>query len=217
MNMQLPYSSKLVNADKVMETLAGSAQRAENLTRPLTRLGEHLVRKTARILQSGERGVQSRHASSGLGASLNYRVFFGAGLVIGSNKAQAAVLQFGGVVSSSRPGGYLAIPIADNLKGSGDPKFVSPRLVPDGMFFRSASGALLFGRVLNKRTANRRKTARGLAAKSLMRYRSEAAKIELLFALKQSVSIPEFRYCSFDPADKVLWEQYATEWVVRGR
>ena len=216
--MNLPYSTKLIDADKAIAGFAGMAARADDLSRPLDRLGQHLVRKTARIIQSGERGVQSRHASSGLAASLNYRAFFGASMFVGSNKAQAAALNFGNVTTSSRPGGYLAIPIAGNLRGSGDPKFVSPRLVEDGFFFRSPrTGALLFGRLLNKRTVNRRKTYVGKAKASLAKYGSESQTVELLFVLKTSVVTPAFKYATFDPADKVQWDEYAGDWILRGK
>ncbi len=45
---------------------------------------------------------------------------------------------------------FLCIPIAENLTGSGVPRFTSPRQVPDGFFVRTG-GQLLFGRKQGKR------------------------------------------------------------------
>lgn len=40
---------------------------------------------------------------------------------------------------------FLAIPIGENLSPSGVPRFDSPRDVPEGFFFESKGGQLLFG------------------------------------------------------------------------
>jgi hypothetical protein len=45
---------------------------------------------------------------------------------------------------------YLAIPIGENLTGSGVPRFTSPRQVEDGFFIRK-NGQLLFGRKNGKK------------------------------------------------------------------
>jgi hypothetical protein len=47
-------------------------------------------------------------------------------------------------------GKYLAIPIGENLTGSGVPKYSSPRQVEDGFFIRK-NGQLLFGRKNGKK------------------------------------------------------------------
>jgi phage gpG-like protein len=215
--MRLPFSTKLIDANAAIGGLDGMIARADDLSRPLDRLGAHLVRKTNRVLRSGERGIQARHGA-GLAASITYRTFFGAGMVIGSNKAYAAIHQFGGIAESSRSGGFLAIPIADNLRSNGDAKYLSPRLVEGGFFFRSQrTGALLFGRVLSKRVARRRAGYRGKALSSLRRYGAESGTVELLFALVRQVVIPERRYATFDPADRQLWDEYAADWILRGR
>lgn len=49
-----------------------------------------------------------------------------------------------------RNGKFLTIPIAENLTGSGVPRFTSPRQVEDG-FFVNTGGKLLFGRKNGKR------------------------------------------------------------------
>jgi hypothetical protein len=214
--MQLPYTHKLLNAQLAAANFEAMAARAEDLSRPLDRFGAHLVRKTARILRSGERGVQARHAS-GLAAALTYVVYFGTQVRWSAAKAYAAMLQFGGIAQSSRSGGYLAIPIADNVKGNGDPRFVSPTLVKDGFFFRSASGALLYGRV-NKRIESRRKGATGRAGSALRRASKDLrSTLELLFVLKRSVVINAYRYMSIDPGDLTVWRQRVADWVLRGR
>jgi hypothetical protein len=63
---------------------------------------------------------------------------------------------------------YLTIPIGDNLSAGGVPKYKSPRDVPDGFFFKSKAGNLLFGHRLGK---------------------TSKARIRPLFVLKKSVTV----------------------------
>jgi len=44
-----------------------------------------------------------------------------------------------------KKGKFLAIPIGENLTGSGVPRYSSPRQVPDGFFLPTKKGGLLFG------------------------------------------------------------------------
>lgn len=216
--MNLPYSVKLKNAENSAAKYEAMAQRADDLTRPLDRFGHLIARKTYLILRSGERGIQSRHGEDGLAGAISHVVWFGAQVRWLAAKAYAAVQQFGGLVKSSRSGGYLSIPIADNLKAGGDPRFVSPTLVADGFFFRSdRTGALLFARV-NKKITTQRKRQRGRAAASLLRWaRDLGSKLELLFALKKEVVIPEHKYLTIDPKDLQEWNMYVADWILRGR
>ncbi|MEA3367986.1 MAG: hypothetical protein U9R68_07720 [Planctomycetota bacterium] len=63
---------------------------------------------------------------------------------------------------------FLAIPIGENLTSAGVPRFDSPRDVPDGFFFRSKAGQLLFGH-------RKGKTSR--------------ARVRPLFVLKKEVTV----------------------------
>jgi hypothetical protein len=46
---------------------------------------------------------------------------------------------------------FLTIPVGENLTGAGVARFISPRQVPDGFFFKSKAGRLMFGRKQGKR------------------------------------------------------------------
>lgn len=190
--------------------------RCADLTRPLGRLGMHLVRKTNRILRSGERGVQARTAA-GLAASLTHAVTTPTQMHVGSNKAYARIHQQGGVIQPVNAQ-YLTIPIADNIGARQQPRYDSPREVSDGFFIRSkTTGALLFVRHLEKKVDRRRDRLRGRGAQMLSRFRSFSRGFELLFLLVKHVTLPGRQYCTFDPPDKPVWERYAADWVLRGK
>jgi len=67
-----------------------------------------------------------------------------------------------------KKGKYLTIPIGENLTPTGQAKYSSPRDVPDGFFFRSKSGSLLFGYRAGK---------------------TDRARVRPLFVLKPSVTV----------------------------
>ncbi|HOT73739.1 MAG TPA: hypothetical protein PLX18_11360 [Anaerohalosphaeraceae bacterium] len=103
-----------------------------------------------------------------------------AGWMIADLEAVIGVRPFSGVdayawlltdeVKTIRPrtARLLAVPIGENLTAAGVPRFRSPRDVPNGFFYRSASGALLFGYRLGK---------------------TERARIRPLFALVPEVTV----------------------------
>jgi len=65
-----------------------------------------------------------------------------------------------------KKGKFLAIPIGENLTGSGVARYSSPRQLPDGFFFTGRSGGLFFGIKRGKK-----------------------GKVRPYFALKKSVTI----------------------------
>jgi hypothetical protein len=57
--------------------------------------------------------------------------------VIGGSEAPyARIHEFGGTVRSTRPGGYLTIPMPDNLTGRGLTRFPSARLTPNSFLLK---------------------------------------------------------------------------------
>lgn len=202
------------NGDAAVKASEQIAARAADLSRPLDRLGHHHVRKAQRILRAGERGIKARHAS-GLASSLTHAVQ-APYLSVGSNKAYAGIHQRGGIIQPVTSQ-YLTIPIADNVKGNGDPRIVSPRLVADGFFMRTKEGALLFVRKLTKRVEKRRDYLRGRGARGLGLFREASQRLELLFLLVKEVVMPKRPYVTHDPGDRVIWDQYAADWVLRGK
>ncbi|HUW32884.1 MAG TPA: hypothetical protein VM223_14855, partial [Planctomycetota bacterium] len=169
--------------EKASAHYAAVEERAADLRVPLERFGLHHQRKAARILRSGERGVKTRHGSSGLGAGITYTLPARNELEVGSNLAYAGVQQHGGVIESSRPGGMLAIPTAENVRARDDPKYLSPRDVPDGVFFKGKDGGLFFGRKHKRPRKERARYKRGTGKiiKALVEAMGEG--IELLFIL----------------------------------
>ncbi|HOQ06045.1 MAG TPA: hypothetical protein PKY88_12625 [Anaerohalosphaeraceae bacterium] len=103
-----------------------------------------------------------------------------AGWMLSDLEAAVGVRPFSGVdayawlltdeVKTIRPrtARLLAVPIGENLTAAGVPRFRSPREVPNGFFFRSAAGNLLFGYRLGK---------------------TERARIRPLFALVPEVTV----------------------------
>lgn len=197
--------------------LSAQAARAADLSRPLDRLGQHHVRKARRILTSGDRGISSRTRQ--LETSLTYAVT-GNTLAVGSNKVYAGAQQFGprgGFFESSRPGGLLAIPIADNLGARQQAKFNSPRDVPGGFFLRTPSGSLLFVRPRRRkvRSEQRRRSAWHKAVSaSVLSFREQ---FEVLFLLVARVRGTAHLYVTHDGADQQAWVGYAMDWIIRGR
>ena len=192
-------------------------RRSRDLARPIERLCIHHQKKAQRILRSGERGVQARNPA-GLAASITWRRD-GNEATIGSDKPYAAALQFGGDIRSSRPGGYLAIPIADNLAARGNPRFSSPKDVPEGFFFQpdGPGGTLFFGRELQGRRPKRPRIKNPNAIQRATFAEAAHAAIELLFMLVRSVHLRPFKYVTHDPDDQRLWERYVGEWLTRGK
>ena len=204
-------TTTLEGADEAVGGFEEIAKRCDDLSAPLERLGIHHQRKAARILRSGERGVRARHPG-GLADSITYAQPAQNALVVGSNKVYAAAQQFGGTLESSRPGGFLAIPIADNLAGRKDPKFDSPREVADGFFFKSKKGNLLFARRKSRKNEKTKRRKKGSKIAGAVR-----AGIELLFVLKKSVTIPRHRYVTHDPEDQTRWDRFVGRWILQGK
>jgi len=208
--------------DQVRGDYDAIARRAADLGAPLHRLGLHHQRKGQRILRSGERGIQSRNPASGLEGSITFGQPAANELEVGSNKVYAASQQFGppGGVYQPVTAKYLTIPIADNLGARGNPKYDSPREVPDGSFRRSKSGNLLFFRWRKKKRKSAKRKGRG----PRRRPRPEAAlglppmsAIELLFVLKKQVIGHAYKYVTHDPDDQGVWDRLVGGWILRGR
>jgi len=196
--------------DQAVKDFDVIADRAARLGPALDRLGLHHQRKAQRILRSGERGIQTRHGASGLGASITFHRPAENELDVGSNKVYAASQQFGprgGFYESSRPGGFLAIPIADNLQARGNARYDSPRQVSDGFFFTSQAGRLLFGRRKAKAKSKRRRKSK----------QSAQSAIELLFVLVKRVVGIAHKYVTHDEPDNDVWDGYAANWILRGK
>ncbi|HUT12913.1 MAG TPA: hypothetical protein VMY42_20625 [Thermoguttaceae bacterium] len=207
--------------DEVRADLAASERRAEDLGVPLRLLGLHHQRKAQRILRSGERGIRSRNPSSGLEGSITFTLPALNELEVGSNKAYAASQQFGPPGGVYRPvkGQFLTIPIADNVGARGNPKYDSPREVPDGFFFRSKRGGLFFGRDLGKTKkgkGRRRKKIKGQALGDVM-FGDVMETMELLFVLVREVVGTDYMYVTHDDEDQTVWDQLAVNWVLYGK
>lgn len=213
-SMQMAISGGWIDATRATGGLEGMTARADDMGRPLGLLGIHLVRKTAGILRSGARGVRTLHSAGGLAASLTSRIE-GNDLTIGSNKAYARVQQRGGTIESSRPGGFLAIPIADNL-GARDPKFARPRDVPGGFFIRTddPQQVLLVTKKEGGPKGRRGKTR--MKAPALKQFAGRAL-LNVWFLLVRRVRIPAHNYCTFDPPDAERWKTFAMNWITRGK
>jgi len=220
--------SHLIDGQKAVEHFSAVAERCADLSQPMTRLGQHHQRKMTRIVRSGKKGVKARHAG-GLADSFTFSMVDQNLLEVGSNKEYAAAQQFGGTLKSSRPDGWLAIPIADNIKGRKDPRFTSPREIKEGgYFFKSKKGNLLFARRIRTNATVRRlerkaDQAEGLMLGRLARMRVKLAqakapvKIELLFVLKKSVEITKHLYAVHEDADQTRWERFVSDWILRGK
>jgi len=196
------------------------ARRGGDLGAPLQRLGLHHQRKAQRILRSGERGIQSRNPASGLEGSITFGQPAANELEIGSSKVYSASQQFAppGGVYQPVTAKYLTIPIADNLGARGNPKYDSPREVPDGFFFRSKRGGLFFGRRRKTKTGKtgRRKKHKGRPL-SQVAFGSLMEAVELLFVLKKQVIGHAHRYVTHDPDDQSVWDRLAGNWILRGK
>jgi hypothetical protein len=186
----------------------------------MDRWGQYHVRKTRRILDSGEKGIQTRHRSSGLAASMTYALDTDRmGVREGSNKEYAQSQNLGargGFIESSRPGGFLAIPIGDNTAGV-EPRYFRPRDVPGGFVIRTGDPdvALLVSPGLQKKTRGdwKRKSA-GAGQKA-----ADAIKgtLQVWFLLVHKVKSTAKRFCTFEPEDKVQADKYIEDWVIRGK
>lgn len=214
----MELTTQLVGLDKVTGDLNAMIARADDLSGPLGRLGLYHQRKAQRILRSGERGIKARNPA-GLAASITYAMGLNRNsLVIGSNKPYAASQQFGpsgGFYESSRPGGYLAIPIADNIISRGNARYSSPRKVEGGFFFRSQTGGLFFGKWIGQ--GNRPKTVRKGSRFAALTKQAHQWRIELLFVLVKQVVGTDHMYVTHDPEDQVYWDRLVGDWILRGK
>ena len=207
----------------VSATAAGfdaMAARAENLNAPMTRIMQVCQREAQGRLRSGSEGIKSR--SNQLASSLTYAFASRNEAELGTNKAYGASQQFGpqgGFYESSRPEGFLAIPIGDNVGARGQAKISSPRLVPDGFFIRSKNGNLLFVR---RKELPPRKNA---GAKAKVKWIDDMpvasipvrTKLELLFVLKERVPGDAHNYVQFTAENYFLWSTLSAQWILTGR
>lgn len=217
--------AQMVGAGRAAAGLEAMAARAANLHRPLDRLCQHLVRKSRRILASGERGIRSR--SRQLESSLTYAFHSPNEAEVGSNKVYAGSQQSGprgGFYESSRSGGFLAVPIADNIRARQQARYSSPREVPDGFFIRPSDSPPLFvrrrkGKFKSDRLIkNRSAFHKAMAAVTAFREIFEVLFV-LLTRVKDRPRTGEHqgRYVTFDEPDRQVWDLYASDWVTRGR
>lgn len=216
----IPLKFQILGAPQASAAYAEMAARSANLSRPLGRYGEHQVRKIRRDLDSGASGVQSR--SRQLSSSMTYYFFGPNALGVGSNKVYAASQQFGprgGFFESSRPGGLLAIPIADNLGARNQPRYDSPREVPEGFFYRTNAGKLLYVRKREKgKSKLRGRRGKGLFHAALNTATAGlGAMFDVLFLLVARVKGVAHHYARHEPADQAIWEGYVADWILRGK
>lgn len=214
----MELTTQLVGLDKVTGDLNAMIARADDLSGPLGRLGLYHQRKAQRILRSGERGIQARNPA-GLAASITFAATTHT-LEIGTNKVYGASQQFGprgGFYESSRPGGYLAIPIGFNAAARDNAKYNSPRDVPDGFFFRSKDGGLFFGRATKRKSAEHARFKRGSNRFSSVIVQKFAwENIEVLFVLVKRVIGTDHMYVTHDPEDQVYWDRLVGRWILKG-
>ena len=218
MPVRLTYT--LTGADAVGRDLAAIEQRGRDMSRPIGETLLRVVRRTARELHAGEHGIQSRHGTAGLAGSLTFEAGPLAGS-IGSNKAYAAQLQFGGTILPKK-GEYLTIPIGANVGAKGDPKFLSPLDVSKedgGFFFTSKKGNLLFARRKPGVKARKFKGGTNERGKRLSdRLNIMLRMVELLFVLKRSVTQRAHNYVYWsEPGDTNVWNRVARNWLLRGK
>jgi len=99
-----------------------------------------------------------------------------------SDSEYAPLQEFGGRISAKRAGGFLAIPIEDNLKPGGSARWDSPLHpeIVDGFFLESGKNRDTLYYVRRTHTVSRKKRNKGVEVKDL----------KFLFALRKSVVIP---------------------------
>lgn len=194
---------------------AAMAERADNLNPPMVRMLQVCQREAQGRLRSGSEGIKSR--SSQLANSLTYAFSSRNEGELGTNKAYGASQQFGpqgGFYESSRPGGLLAIPIADNVAARGQAKISSPKLVPDGFFIRSKKGNVLFVR---RKQIVKRGSRRSAYDSSEVDSYTVKTQLEILFVLKDRVPGEAHNYVQFTAENYFLWSALSAGWILNGR
>jgi hypothetical protein len=200
------------------------ADRARDLSHPLGLLGAHLIKEAVRDLHSGASGVQARHATSGLAGSMTFHAT-ATTLDIGSNKAYGLYQQFGappGGVQAKKPGGYLTIPIGENVSnGRGDPVHSQARDVPGGFVWRNPKSGKLFiaskaeGQKRRKRAG--KKTHPGMMIALADQFAAGSEGLKLWFLLVKSVKGIAHNFCRFEEErDRPMWNRYSSDWLLSG-
>jgi len=226
--MPLVLKVTMRQVDRAVDGLTGMRERSEDLSKPLGLLGKAIVTRTRSELAQGIHGIKTRHASEGLGASLNWRESPKA-LAVTTDKKYGASQQFGpegGFYRSNRPGGYLAIPIGKNLNAKGEAIIQSPTDVSKedgGFFFTSKKGNLLFARRIRKdrklsKWMKRAKGELGEEVRGLQSRLNMLRNVKLLFALEEKVPGEAHMYCTFDERqDGPKWLRFLKGWLLQGR
>jgi len=218
--MPLVLKVTMRQVDRAVDGLTGMRERSEDLSKPLGLLGKAIVTRTRSELAQGIHGIKTRHASEGLGASLNWRESPKA-LAVTTDKKYGASQQFGpegGFYRSNRPGGNLAVPIGWNVvNAQGEARFQSPRDVPDGFFLRL--GRFCFFAISQKT----KRMMRPAVHKMSIAFRGERIaaayeKIRLLFLITPKVRGEAHMYCTFDERqDGPKWLRHLRGWLLQGR
>lgn len=214
------FKSTISGLGGAVKRLAGMERRAEDLTRPNRQFCLEHVRETRRNIDSGAYGIQSRHRSSGLAASITFKLD-GNNWLEGSNKEYARSQQkgpAGGYYESSRPGGWLTIPTGDNWRTGADPRYPRAADVPGGFFIRDDGPAgeqlLLVSELVSKkgtpRTRSKFKGAKleeGAIEKTL----------QVWFVLVKRVKGEAHNYCRMTAENIARYRELLTRWVTQGK
>ena len=217
MPVRLTYEWKgLAKAGLDMEALE---RRSQDMAKPIGETLKRVVKRTNLELASGQHGVQSRHGTSGLAGSFTFLTEPLAGS-IGSNKAYAAQLQFGGTIYPKKAK-MLTIPIGENVGATGDPKYATALSVPDGRFWRSPKTNALFIVTGGKRKMKKyKKFHKGRWVKLAEQLEAAGLKepLRLWFLLVRSVTQVAHNYLYWsEPGDTNIWNRFARDWLLRGK
>lgn len=211
-----------LDSREALAWLRGTEARCDNLVRPLGRLGLHMQRKNTAILRSGERGIKSTR-DSGLAAAQTFRVTPPATLDVGANKPYAASTNYGPQDGRYYPVTceHLAIPILDGLTATGRAKYASPRDIPgvSGIVGFSKRGNILIGQGHGITKTGRQRTRSRFKGTTVKGSLLEQVRIffVLVDASPQDRMATAYRWCTFDPPDKAVADQYFADWIQRGR
>lgn len=219
----VPFSrSAEPQLQRMAATMAGAEARAADLSHPIARFLFWKIGQTQQSLRSGQYGVQSRHANSGLAGSMHAIVEPTRGAIT-TGTAHGRMLQLGmpGGVLAPREKQYLTLPIGENVKGNGDAVISHARDVPGGFPWRNPKTGKLFIASRDERTPRRskgRRVHKGMMAALADQYEGQSLGLRLWFLLVRSVrAVPHF-WCRWEsPADDDRWRRHGTDWILRGR
>lgn len=110
---------------------------ADRFRAPLTRYGQENLNSTLHNRSGALRNSMHKKVRGTRLKDLNLRLW--------SDSPYARLQEYGGVIRP-RGGGYLAIPVDDNLTATGQPRYRSPRdpALSEGRFLELPSGSLWF-------------------------------------------------------------------------